>query len=103
MTIKDLLQALEGTAFPVSLTRFLSNPNPPYICVLVSDSSNMFADNTVYKEFENIQIVLYTSKKDLAAEGKVKAVLNGYYIPYQTSQTYIESEDLFKMSFEVMV
>jgi hypothetical protein len=54
-----------------------------------------------YKQFQNIQIELYTDRKDLEAEAIVEAVLNENEIPFGTTESYIESEQLFQKIYEV--
>jgi len=52
------------------------------------------ADNKVHKEIDNVQIELYTDKKDITAEATLATVLNQNEIPYQT----IDSEHSFTKS-----
>ena len=59
------------------------------------------ADNKVHIPIENVQIELYTSKKDLDAEAKVNAVLNENEIPFETSESFIESEGLYQKIYEM--
>ena len=76
-------------------------PQPPFIVYLATYSSNFMADNVVHKEIDNVQIELYTDKKDQVAENKVATVLNENEIPYQTTETFIESENLYQKIYEV--
>lgn len=106
MTLVELKQILNETGYPVTYSHFTPTPNnsvpdPPYICYLETPSSNMFADDEVYQEIENVRIELYTVKKDRTAEGKVKELLKNHKIPFETSEDYIESEKLFQKIFEV--
>ncbi|MES1051873.1 hypothetical protein FOA24_21870, partial [Bacillus thuringiensis] len=50
-------------------------PEPPYICFLVDGSANVMADNKVYHKINDVNIELYTTKKDLVAEAKLEKVL----------------------------
>lgn len=103
MTLAELKSILNATGYPVAYSHFTeSNPAPsiPYITYLVAYSSNLIADDEVYQEIDNVQIELYTVKKDLVAEGKVKEVLKNKKIPYQTTETFIESEQLFQKIYE---
>lgn len=101
MTLADLKRILDETGYPVTYSHFDTPPSTPYICYLCAQSSNFFADGEVYQEIENVSIELYTSKKDLAAEGKVKDTLKKYGLPYETSEVFIESENLFQKIYEV--
>ena len=76
-------------------------PDPPYITYIFTYSSNMYADNKVYKKINNIQIELYTNKKDLQAEAKLEDLLDSNEITYQTSELFIGSERIFQKVYEM--
>lgn len=106
MKLVELKQILEGIGYPVAYSHFAPVegkpiPAPPYICYLVAYSSNMFADDQVYHEIDNVDIELYTTRKDLVAEGKLQAVLQEHELPYETTETYLESEKLYQKIYEV--
>lgn len=106
MTIAELKKILDAAGYPVAYSHFMETektpiPAPPYITYLVAYSSNFIADNKVYKKINNIQIELYTKIKDLAAESKLETVLDENDIPYESMETYIESEQLFQKIYEV--
>jgi hypothetical protein len=106
MNLSQLKNILDATGFPVAYLRFEETenaplPQTPFIVYLSAYSSNFMADNHVFKEVDNIQIELYTDKKDLIAENKVAEVLNQHEIPYQTSETFIETENLYQKIYEV--
>jgi hypothetical protein len=106
MNLQDLKIILEATGFPVAYSHFVESendpaPDPPFITYLVAYNSNFSADNKVYKTIRNIQIELYTDKKDLEAENILEEVLNENEIPFSSTETYIESEQLFQKIYEV--
>jgi hypothetical protein len=101
MTLTELKLILEATGYPVAYSHFNEPQIPPFICYLVSNSSNLFADSKVYQKINNIQIELYTSKKDLVAEAKLESILETNEIPYETTEVYLESEKLFQKIYEV--
>lgn len=101
MTLAKLYNILKATGYPVAYSHFTEAQTPPFITYTVAYSSNFIADNEIYQEIDNVQIELYTKKKDLIAESKVKEVLKANKIPYQTIETYIESEQLFQKIYEV--
>jgi hypothetical protein len=106
MTLAELKAILDQTGYPVTYSHFKGTPSnpvpePPYICYLEVYSSNSFADNRVYKKLPNVQIELYTKNKDLLAEGKLETALDLNEIPYNTTQTYIDSQQLFQKIYEV--
>jgi hypothetical protein len=106
MNLDELYTILEATGFPVAFSHFTETeneplPKPPFICYLPTYSSNFMADNKVHIPIQNVQIELYTDKKDLDAEGKVAAALNENEMPYATTETFIESEELYQKIYEV--
>lgn len=50
---------------------------------------------------QNVQIELYTDKKDPMAESIVEAVLNANEIPFATTESFIESENMFQKIYEM--
>lgn len=106
MTLQEINMILKATGYPVAYSHFTATtnnpiPTPPYICYLSAYSSNFNADNKVYKEIDNLQIELYTTKKDLEAEKKIKDLLDENEIPYESTEAWIESENLFQKIYEV--
>lgn len=106
MNIEELKMILEATGVPVAYSHFIESDNhsipaPPFICYWITFSSNFSADNTIYKPIQNVQIELYTDRKDIDAETKVENVLNANEMPYATSEIYIDSEQLFQKIYEV--
>jgi hypothetical protein len=106
MTLEELKIILEATGLPVAYSHFTESENeplpaPPFITYLVVYSSNFSADNKTYKEIQNVQIELYTDRKDLEKEALLQAVLNENEIPYATTESFIESELLYQKIYEV--
>ena len=100
-----LLEILKATGIPFAYDHFAESeaPEPPFICYLLPDSDNFSADGRVYYKINEIHIELYTDCKDLSAEQKVEAVLDGYGIFYEKTEVWIESEKLYEVlySFEM--
>lgn len=100
MNLTDLKQILDTVGHPVAYSHFKEPPVLPYIAYLVSDSPNFTADDKVYQKIDNVQIELYSSKKDLQAEAKLEQVLLDNEIPWESTETFIESEQLFQKTYE---
>ncbi|MED1557527.1 hypothetical protein [Bacillus paramycoides] len=105
MTLGELTKILEATGYPVAYSHFTATPNnpvpaPPYICFLVDGSANLMADNKVYHKINDLNIELYTTRKDLVAEDKLEKVLDDHEIPYESYGTFIESEKLYQKNYE---
>ena len=108
MTQSELYTMLKATGFPVAYSHFKESPNTPlpslpYICYLSAFSSNFKADDKVYKKIDNLQIELYTNKKDLIAEKKLEDLLDANEIAYETTETWIDTEKLFQKIYEISI
>lgn len=101
MTLAELYNILKSTGYQVTYSHFDNAQVTPYITYLVTYSSNMFADNKVHKKISNVQIELYTEKKDLSVEGKLEEILDANDLPYESTEAYIPSENLFQKIYEV--
>ncbi|WP_264737308.1 hypothetical protein [Cytobacillus firmus] len=106
MTLIELRQILDLTGMPVAYSHWTPTKNnplpaPPYICYLVERSENMMADNIAFQKINDVNIELYTIKKDLTAEAALEKVLDDHKIPYKSSETFIDSEKLFQKFYEV--
>ena len=96
-----LFQLLKTTGLPVAYHHFTSPPSPPYVVYLFSYSSNFGADNKVYDAAKNFQVELYTKTKDLASEKLIEDALNGADVYWEKTETYIESEGLYQVLYEI--
>lgn len=106
MTLSDIYTILNATGYPVAYSHFTDTPNnplpnPPYITYVSAYSSNFKADNKIYHKIDNLQIELYTNKKDLQAEKILEDILDTNEIAYETTETWIDSEQLFQKIYEV--
>lgn len=100
MKLKDINDILIQSGYPVAYSHFNSKPSVPFICYYSSFSNNFKADDKVYHKVDNIQIELYTNKKDLQAENKIEKILNDNNIAYESSELWIQDEKLFKKIYE---
>ncbi|HDR3890331.1 TPA: hypothetical protein QCO65_004849 [Bacillus cereus] len=105
MNLIELKKILGATGYPVAYSHFTALPGnpipkPPYICFLADGSANLMADNKVYHKINDLNIELYTTKKDLAAEAKLEQVLDDNEIPYESYGTFIESEKMYQKIYE---
>lgn len=103
MTQAELYQALKSLGIPVSYGEFNVAPPPPFITYLFAYSSDMNADNHNYLEISNYQIELYTTKKDLAREKLVQDKLKELRIPYSKTESWLESEKLRQVIYEIQL
>ena len=106
MTLAELAAALKTLNMPVAYDHFDSDdnnpyPDPPFLVYLYAYSNDLYADDVNYKSIDDIQIELYTDKKDVAAEQKVESKLTEIRLPYSKIGTWIDSEKLYQMIYDV--
>ena len=96
-----LFNLLKSTGLPIAYHHFTSPPTPPYIVYLFSYSSNFGADNKVHSQADNYQVELYTTIKDPASEKLVEDLFDEHDIYWEKSETYIDSEGLYQVLYEI--
>lgn len=103
MTQAELYNLLKSTGLPVAYNHFKTAPSLPYIIYLFTYSSNFAADGKIYKRFDNYQVELYSEKKDLGSEQLLENVFDENDIYYDKSETYIESEEMYQVNYEIQI
>lgn len=100
-----LLTILQSTGLPVAYLMWAPDraPTPPYIIYFADDSRNFAADNVVYHGLTNFVIELYTDYKDPNTEQLIVDALTEADIYYSTTETYIESEQLYQVVFRAQI
>ena len=106
MQLADLFSILNGInefkdkvayrAFPV-----IDAPEFPYICIMATQTDNFMADNHVYEVIQGVEIELYSEMKDIEAESALEAALDENFIPWQKYEEYIDSEEMYQITYEV--
>ena len=96
-----LYALLKTINLPVAYHHFTSPPTPPYIVYLFSYSSNFGADNKVYSGAKNFQVELYTKTKDPTSEALIEGLFDANDIFWDKTETYIDSEDLYQVLYEI--
>ena len=114
MTYKELYTALsaipleENTAIPCAYYQFPNDPNnpappPPFLVYYYEGSADLAADNTNYQKARPLTIELYTDSKDFAMEEKVETALNNAGLVYSRTETYIETELLYLVTYSSQI
>ena len=103
MTLKDFYNILIKSKLPVAYHHFEEgrSPAPPFIVYLVKDSENAGADNWSYHKTLNLQVELYTLKKDLEIETKMDDLFDSHSIFFDKVETYISTEKLYQITYYI--
>lgn len=99
MAPEELKQLLEQTGIPVTYNHWEQPPAPPYLVYLYSGSADLMADDCNYAGLDDWQVELYTPEKDPASEAKVETALKDARIPYQKTETYLDTERLYQILY----
>lgn len=103
MTEVEIAQMIKSIGYPVAYHHFAEGqePSKPYIVYLYPGSDNFPADGIVYQSVNQLDIELYTENKNLAAEKAVEAVLKEHGFFYEKSESYLETEKMFEVLYEM--
>lgn len=79
------------------------SPKPPFLIFLSPGENTFSADNIMYHSFKKLDIELYTDEKSPDTEAKIEAVLRRNHLFYNKTETWIESEELYEILYEMEV
>ena len=101
----DLIQILKEIGLPFAYDHFAEgeSPEPPFLCYLLPGSDNFAADGRAYFKIDDVHIELYTDLKDPVLERRLENVLDAHNIFYDKSETWIDSEKLYEVLYEMEV
>ena len=77
--------------------------DPPFLIYRYPRTDNFAADGRVYFKQDILNLELYTDMKDMEAEAKVEAVLDRYGFFYEKSETWIDTEKMYEVLYEMEV
>lgn len=103
MNNDELLNLLKISGLPVSYHHFKETPSLPYIVFLRVNDSNINADDIVYFKLKNYQVELYTDIKNEILEEKIETIFDEHEICYETSEEWIESEEMYQIVYEIQI
>lgn len=108
MTLPELYTALKTLGMPIAYGEFEVTPQtpapaPPFITYQVADNADVMADNINYVDVGNVQIELYTTRKDLAREKLVQDKLKTLGLAYGKFETRLEDERLYQIVYTVQL
>ena len=103
--MEEILQILSETQIPFAYHHFAEgeSPQPPFLLFLSPGEETFSADNVAYYSFKQLDIELYTDKKNPALEEEIESVLTQYEIYFTKSEAWIESERLYEVLYEMEV
>lgn len=105
MTYEEIVSMLNEPGFPLAYDHFAEgeSPDPPFIVFLFPGSDNVFADDTVYKKVDQLNVELYTDKKDPVSEAKIEAALLAHELPWEKSEVWIDAEKMYEVLYQTQI
>ena len=105
MTYVDITNMLKEAGLPLAYDHFAEgeSPEPPFLIFLFPGSDNMFADNGVYFKISQLNMELYTDKKDPELEEKLEDILTAHEIPWEKSEVWIDSEKMYEVLYQTEI
>lgn len=102
MTYVEVAEMVEEIGLSFNYYQFPPNeaPEPPFLLFYYPGSADFIADNKNYTGITALRLELYTNEKDFTSEAAVETVLQAAEIPYQKTEMYIDSEQLFEVVYE---
>lgn len=103
MNLQELANHLKSIGVEVAYSHF-DKPTPlPYIVYSFTNTNDLIADNINFVEISNIDIELYSDKKDLALERLLQDKLKELELPHRKYEAYIDKERMYQVVYEIQI
>jgi hypothetical protein len=105
MTYEDVMAMLRECNLPFAYDHFAEgeSPDPPFLVFLFPGTGNVFADNQVYYKVNELNIELYTDKKDPEIEIQIEDILSAHEIAYEKTEIWIESGKMYEVLYQTEI
>ena len=105
MTYEEINDMMAEMGLPYAYHHFAEgeSPAPPFLLFRSTGEDTFSADNVAYHSFKQLDIELYTDKKNPALEEEIEAVLTQHEIYYTKTEAGIESEKLYEVLYEMTI
>ena len=104
MTYQEVVTMLQQTGLPVTYYQWEESvPSLPYLVFYYPYSNNAFADDSVFKRVDRLNVELYTKRKSMTDEENLEAVLDDWNMTWQKSETYLDSEKMYEVLYEMEI
>ena len=105
MNYEEINEMMLETGLPFAYHHFAEgeSPEPPFLIFLSPGENTFGADNLMYHSFKELDIELYTNEKSPETEMEIERILKHHNIFYNKTETWIESEKLYEILYEMEV
>lgn len=105
MTHEEIATMVGSIGLPYAYYQFPEGTGqaPPFVVFFYSQTDDVYADNSNYQRIEQLNIELYTKEKDFDTEATLEGVLKNNGFTYYKYESYIDSEKMFQIAYEMEV
>lgn len=105
MTYTEIVSMLESIGLPLAYHHFEEgeSPEPPFLIFYFPSTDNFGADDKVYQKVHTLNVELYTDAKDPALEEQIESVLDGHEMYYDKDESWIASEKMYEVIYEMEI
>ena len=105
MNYEEINEMMLEMGLPFAYHHFAEgeSPKPPFLIFLSPGEHTFSADNRMYFSFKKLNIELYTDEKSPDTEAEIEAVLRHHNIFYNKTETWIASEEMYEVLYEMEV
>lgn len=101
MTHNEIMAMLAESQIPVAYDHYAEgeSPDPPFLCFRYPATDHFSADGRVYYLIAQVDVEVYTDRKDPELEKRIEDVFDAHDIFYEKSEVWIESEKLYEVLY----
>ena len=103
MTYLDIIAGMTSIGLPCAYYEWDVAPPLPYTLIVHTDNEDLMADNHNYQDVGNYRLELYTAIKHPPTEKKVEQWLKDHRMPYDKTEVFLDSEDMFQIIYEFQI
>lgn len=105
MTTQEVNDLVAGFGLPYAYYQFEQNTvqAPPFLCFFFGPSSDFQADNINFQPIRELNVELYTNRKDFALEEKLEKSFDDLHLPYEKEETFLDKERMHMTTYTMDV
>ena len=104
-TYEEINDMMAEMGLPYAYHHFAEgeSPQPPFLLFLSPGEETFSADNVAYYSFKQLDIELYTDKKNPVLEEEIESVLTQHEIYFTKTESWIASEKMYEVLYEMTI
>lgn len=105
MTYEEIHEMMLEMGLPFAYHHFSEGeaPEPPFLLFLSPGEDAFSADNVAYHNFKQLDLELYTDRKSPEVEEQIEDIFSQHEIYFTKTETWIESEKLYEVLYEMTI